>query len=132
MRIVTTPNFCKSCTEGLWHALLHRVDPIDALQPSCTRDASSGAPVRTLALSLVPLAHLREQPVDVAESYTITWTKDGAVVGAFANQTTLVDAGDAVGSYAVHVQYATEEVRVDRGGLLTSTAAVFVGTRCGA
>ncbi|KAL1946047.1 hypothetical protein VTO73DRAFT_15174 [Trametes versicolor] len=131
MRIVTTPNFCKSCTEGLWHALLHRVDPIDDLQPGCTRDAS-GNSARTLELSLVPLAHLREHPVDVAESYTITWSKDGAVVEAFANETTLVDEPDAVGSYAVHVQYTTEEVRVDPRGLLTSTAAVFVGTRCGA
>lgn len=131
MRIVTTPDFCKSCTEGLWHALLRRVDPIDALQPGCARDPASGAWARTLDLSLVPLAHLREDPVDVEESYTITWLKDGAEVEEFANKTRLVDNGDAVGSYVVHVQYATEEVRVDRDGLLASSAAVFVGTRCG-
>ncbi|KAH9850218.1 IgA peptidase M64-domain-containing protein [Lenzites betulinus] len=132
MRIVTTPNFCKPCLEGLWHALLRRVDLIEDLRPACAPSASaSGASVRTLDLSLVPLAHLREHPVGVEESYTITWLKDGAVVEAFANQTRLEDAGDAMGSYVVRVQYATEEVRVDKDELLSSTAAVFVGSTCG-
>ncbi|KAI0655583.1 IgA peptidase M64-domain-containing protein [Cubamyces menziesii] len=130
MRIVTTPDFCKPCTEGLWHALLRRVDLIDDLEVGCEKDAD-GDWARTLELSLVPLAHLRENPVDVAESYTITWMKDGEVVTEFMNQTKLVDDGNAVGSYMVHVQYTTEEVRVDQDGLLTSTAASFVGTRCG-
>ena len=129
MRIVTTPDFCKPCTEGLWHALLRRVDLIDDLEVGCEKDAASDW-ARTLELSLVPLAHLRENPVDVAESYTITWMKDGEVVTEFMNQTKLVDDGNAVGSYMVHVQYTTEEVRVDKDGLLTSTAASFVGTRC--
>ncbi|KAI0824018.1 IgA peptidase M64-domain-containing protein [Trametes gibbosa] len=132
MRIVTTPNFCKSCLEGLWHALLRRVSLIDDLRPTCTPSVSQpGTSERTLDLSLVPLAHLRAHPVGVEESYTITWFKDGAIVEAFANQTRLVDDGDAVGSYAVHVQYATEEVRVDKDGLLESTGAVFVGSTCG-
>ena len=130
MRIVTTPNFCKPCTEGLWYALLRRVDLIDSLELGCEEDAA-GNRARTLELSLVPLAHLRDSPVDVTESYTITWMKDGEVVTEFTNQTKLVDDGNAVGSYVVHVQYTTEEVRVDKEGLLTSTAASFVSTRCG-
>ncbi|KAI0671117.1 IgA peptidase M64-domain-containing protein [Trametes maxima] len=130
MRIVTTPNFCKPCTEGLWHALLRRVDLIDDLQSGCEEDDVGGR-ARTLDLDLVPLAHLRESPVDVEESYVITWMKDGAEVKEFANKTRLVDAGDAVGSYAVNVRYVTEEVRMDKDELLTSTAATFVTTACG-
>ncbi|KAI0373796.1 hypothetical protein BV20DRAFT_962379 [Pilatotrama ljubarskyi] len=129
MRIVTTPNFCKSCTEGLWHALLRRVNLIDDLQLSCEK-ADSGKWTRTLELTLVPLAHLRDSPVDVAESYSITWMKDGEILDDFANKTKLVDDGDSVGSYVVNVQYATEEVRVDKDGLLSSTAASFVSSVC--
>ncbi|KAI0630008.1 IgA peptidase M64-domain-containing protein [Trametes polyzona] len=130
MRIVTTPNFCRSCTEGLWHALLRRVDLIDDLRPGCALDAASGARVRTLDLELVPLAHLRDHPVGVEESYAITWLKDGTVLEEYANRTRVMDEGDAVGNYVVQVRYATEEVRKDRDGLLASTASVFVGTRC--
>ncbi|KAI0642979.1 IgA peptidase M64-domain-containing protein [Trametes meyenii] len=129
MRIVTTPNFCKPCTEGLWHALLRRVDLIDDLRSGCKKD-SSGGWVRTLNLDLVPLAHLRERPVDVEESYIITWAKDGRVVEEFTNKTELVDTGDAVGSYVVNVRYVTEEVRLDKDGLLSSTAVTFVATTC--
>ncbi|KAI0642983.1 IgA peptidase M64-domain-containing protein [Trametes meyenii] len=130
MRIVTTPNFCKPCTEGLWHALLRRVNLIDDLQSGCEEDEAGGL-ARTLNLDLVPLAHLRKSPVDVEESYVITWVKDGAEVKEFANKTKLVDAGDAVGSYVVNVQYVTEEVRVDTDELLTSTATASVTTTCG-
>ncbi|KAI9064597.1 hypothetical protein FKP32DRAFT_1591227 [Trametes sanguinea] len=131
MRIVTTPNFCKACTEGLWYALLRRVDLIEDLHPGCEQD-DSGRWARTLELSLVPLAHLRDSPVDVNESYTITWVKNGEVVKEFTNKTKLVDEGDALGSYLAHVQYATEEVRVDKDSLLASNAASFVTTTCGA
>ncbi|KAI0762010.1 IgA peptidase M64-domain-containing protein [Trametes elegans] len=130
MRIVTTPNFCKSCTEGLWHALLRRVHLIDDLQPGCEQH-ESGAWARTLELSLVPLAHLRASPVDVEESYTITWVRNGVVMDEFANKTKVVDDGNAVGSYVVHVRYATEEVRIDPDDLLTSSATSFIATRCG-
>ncbi|CDO72166.1 hypothetical protein BN946_scf184970.g18 [Trametes cinnabarina] len=129
MRIVTTPNFCKACTEGLWYALLRHVDLIEDLQAGCEQD-DSGKWARTLELNLVPLAHLRDSPIDVEESYTITWMKDGHLVKDFANKTKLVDDGDAVGSYVAHVQYTTEEVRVDKDGLLASTAANFVATSC--
>ncbi|KAI0770580.1 IgA peptidase M64-domain-containing protein [Fomes fomentarius] len=125
MRIVTTPNFCKACLEGLWHALLRRVALIDDLIVGC-----SPAGERTLDLALVPLAHLRTDPVDVEESYEITWMKDGVEVEEFKNQTRLVDDGGAMGSYAVKVQYRTEEVRVDPDGLLEESAAIDVTTRC--
>ncbi len=131
MRIVTTPNFCRACVEGLWYALLRRVALVDDLAPSCLEPAESQSKrQRALDLALVPLAHLRDTPVDVKEGYAITWVKDGIEVPAFANQTRLIDDGDAVGSYAVKVRYWTEEVRVDPEGLLESVAAVTVTTRC--
>ena len=134
MRIVTTPDFCKSCTEGLWHALLRRVSLIDGLDIGCApsdpaRPDSKLA--RTLDLQLVPLAHLRDAPVGVEEGLEITWVKNGQEVPAFANRTRVVDNGDSMGSYAVKVRYWTEEVRVDPDGLLEDAAAVVVTTRCG-
>ena len=125
MRIVTTPNFCSACVEGLWYALLRRVALIDDLAAGCSPTGE-----RTLDLALVPLAELRADPVDVEESYEITWARDGVEVPEFKNKTQLVDEGGAVGSYAVRVQYRTEEVRVDPDGLLVSEAALVVTTRC--
>ncbi|KAI0718188.1 IgA peptidase M64-domain-containing protein [Cerioporus squamosus] len=126
MRIVTTPNFCKACTEGLWHALLRRVTLIDSLVVGCS--AASGE--RTLDLALVPLAHLRARPVGVAESYEVTWARDGVEVPEWKNRTSVADAGDALGSYVVKVRYWTEEVKVDVDGLLESEAAYVATTRC--
>ena len=125
MRIVTTPNFCKACTEGLWHALLRRVTLIDELTVGCS---DSGE--RTLDLGLVPLAHLRERPVDVQESYEVTWVRDGEEVPEWKNLTSVADEGGALGSYAVKVKYWTEEVRVDPDALLESEAAYVATTRC--
>ena len=127
MRIVTTPNFCKACTEGLWAALLRRVSLVDGLAVGCSPDGAE----RTLDLSLVPLAHLRAQPVDVDESYEITWTRDGREVGAWKNRTSVRDEGGVVGSYVVKVKYWTEEVRVDREGLTESFVGYDATTRCG-
>ena len=59
MRKVTTPNFCKVCREGLWHALLRRVALIDDLTASCASDATQ----RVFNVALVPLAQLRDKPV---------------------------------------------------------------------
>jgi hypothetical protein len=43
--------------------------------------------MKTLSLQLVPLAEFREGPIDIDESFTIYWTKDGARLDAFANKT---------------------------------------------
>ncbi|KAK6992530.1 hypothetical protein R3P38DRAFT_3225605 [Favolaschia claudopus] len=85
MRQVTTPNFCKACIEGLWLALLRNVSLIDDI------DASSVA--------------------DLGESYTVTWRKDGQAIDKFTNST---EGEVGSGQYAIEVQYATNEVRVDR------------------
>lgn len=131
MRKVTTPNFCKACREGLWHALLRRVSLIDELTSNCSSDASTGETQRILEVTLVPLAQLRDQPVNVEESYEITWLKDDVEFELFKNKTQLVDDGHAVGNYTVTVQYRTEEVRVDPDGLLKGETRVVVDTTCG-
>ena len=132
MRIVTTPNFCKVCAEGLWLALLKRVDLIDDVVAGCVQDDESGHWTRTLDAQLVPLAELREHAVAPAESYTITWSKDGKVLDAFTNKTRLeVPDADAAGEYTLDVTYATEEVIIDKDGLLSSGGEFTITESCG-
>lgn len=142
MRIVTTPNFCKVCLEGLWLSLLRRVDLIDSFRVGCvetTSDTPSPAPdakkwKRTLEVDLVPLAQFREEGIDGDESYTITWLKDREVLEAFTNKTRVeVDDNElAIGSYIVDVQFITPEVRVDKDHLLMSRKEVQITSECGA
>ncbi|KAJ7646200.1 IgA peptidase M64-domain-containing protein [Mycena rosella] len=127
MRIITTPNFCSACLEGLWLKLLRDVSLIDALDESCVPSAPGAS---TLTLRLVPLAHLRTAAVaGLADSYTITWAKDGVVLPAWTNQTRVAPAHP--GTYVVHVEYATPEVRADPDGLLAAAMEYTVSGTCG-
>lgn len=132
MRIVTSPNFCKACIEGLWLSLLKRVDLIDDVEEACERQ--SGRWVKTIDLKLLPLAQFRADPAENKnhESYAITWSKDKKVLKHFTNQTRLEVAGnDAVGTYAIGVQFTTDEVRVDKDKLLFSGIKYNVTRNCG-
>ncbi|KAG9315682.1 IgA peptidase M64-domain-containing protein [Chiua virens] len=124
MRTVARPNFCSVCLEGLWFSLLKRVDLIDDLRVTC-----SGASRYMVALELVALAQLREQPIERAESYTISWTKDGRVLDAFANRTR-VELDDAEGTYRVDIIYAIDEVRLDPHGYLRASRTFDVTRAC--
>ncbi|TFY63568.1 hypothetical protein EVJ58_g3172 [Rhodofomes roseus] len=129
MRIVTTPNFCKVCLEGLWLALLRRVDLIDDMHASCIRKGREWT--RRIELDLVPLGQFRKEPVDVKESYSIVWMKDGQMLEQFTDEKTVEIAdGDAAGVYTAHVQYLTEEVRVDKAGLTKSQREYRVAGSC--
>jgi len=134
MRAVTKPNFCKVCLEGLWLSLLKRVDLIDNIHEGCQWHAASdskGKWMKTLDLQLVPLAEFREIAVDVRESFSILWTKDGKILNAFTNKTSFIlEDNDAVGKYEVEVKFATEEVRVDSAGMLTAKAVYVVERSC--
>jgi len=117
MRIVTTPNFCKVCLEGLWHALLSRVNLIDRVSESC--DGST----KVLNASLVPLAQLRtDVPLSLMadESYSITWSKDGDVLEAWTNKTVAEISGGAKAGdkIVLKVGFSTPEVKVDKEGHL--------------
>ncbi len=140
MRVVTTPDFCKACTEGLWLSLLKRVNLIDNLTESCIRVTSSSDWVKSLTIDLVPLAHLRlpdsvvqrEGETINNEAYAITWTKDGVVQDEFTNQTSIsIFDSSSLGKYVVSVQFYTDEVRVDKDGLLKSSLEYDVTRSCG-
>lgn len=112
MRTVAYPNFCNVCLEGLWLSLLKRVDLIEDLRVTCPGADSS----RVVELDLVKLAQFREQPIESAESYTITWTRNGCVLEELTNLTKVeLSDGDA---YRVDVAYAIDEVRLDPRGYL--------------
>lgn len=131
MRIVTTPNFCKVCIEGLWYALLKRVDLIDDATTGCAHDFKAKKWSRSLGISLLPLAQFRNPVISRKESYTITWSKDGKVLDAFKNKTRLtVEDKHSLGVYAVNVTFFTEEVRVDKDGLLSSSHEFEVKAHC--
>jgi len=132
MRIVTTPNYCKVCLEGLWLSLLKRIDLIDGLTESCIRNTGTQWS-KALNLDLIALAHLRETDSfgPSNEAYSITWKKDGKVLDIFQDQTyiSLPDT-EAVGKYSVHVQFHTDEVRLDREGYLTSEREYEITSSC--
>ncbi|EJD00187.1 uncharacterized protein FOMMEDRAFT_142576 [Fomitiporia mediterranea MF3/22] len=128
MRIVTTPTFCKVCIEGLWHALLRRMDLIDDISSGCVLGDDSSVK-RSIAVKLVRLAQFREEPVAHSEAYIITWRKDGIEMPEFANQTSIV-VDNIPANYSVQVEFATDEVRIDPNGYLRSTTTLEV-TKCG-
>ncbi|KAF5331313.1 hypothetical protein D9758_015805 [Tetrapyrgos nigripes] len=124
MRIVTTPNFCKVCLEGLWHALLSNVSLIDSISETCNGDAT------VLTASLVPLAQLRTDSIAAAETYTITWSKNGKLLDQFTNMTTAeiseAKEGDEI---RLNVKFDTPEV-LDRKGDLEKGVDYVIEKSC--
>jgi hypothetical protein len=142
MRAVTVPHFCAVCRESLWLQLLKRVDLIDGIDESCewhpdeeaNRDltnsvhpqAEKGYWTKIIDLKLVPLAQFRASGIGYAESYSIVWSKSGHALPHFENQTRLEIREEELGpvnSIEVEVAFATEEVRKDPEGYLTSRGA---------
>ncbi|KAG5719244.1 hypothetical protein E4T56_gene13390 [Termitomyces sp. T112] len=137
MRLVTTPDFCKVCIEGLWLSLLRRVNLIDGINEGCEQGASRSSEsstsgwIKILDLKLVPLAQFREPQSRVNESYTIKWWKDHKLLTEFTNQTRLIINGlDAIGTYLINVTFATDEVRLDKDKLLTTSYTYQISTVC--
>ena len=144
MRMVTTPNFCKVCIEALWLSLLRRVDFIDSISTSCEQIGVSPPTFnRILDLKLVPLGQYRIPKDDIKnqnqpenapkESYSIRWFKDGVRLEEFDDQTHIEvddEDGQGVGLYTVEVKFNTEEVRVDKDGLLKSGGDFIVTDPC--
>ena len=136
MRVVTSPNLCKVCLEGLWLSLLRRVDLIDDIREACVLEPLTYNPKvqhwkKSLEISLVPLAHLRSNPVPITESYTIHWMKDGRILETFTNKTRMeVCNEDAIGTYIIDVEFRTDEVRKDTKGLLTAGGEYTITSKC--
>ncbi|GLB38192.1 putative igA Peptidase M64 [Lyophyllum shimeji] len=133
MRIVTSPNFCKVCIEGLWLSLLKRVSLIDDVKEGCEQGISSDGSavwVKTIDVQLVPLAQFREARVS-HESYTIKWWKDRKLLEEFADKTRVeIPASDAPGIYSIGVTLTTDEVRVDKDKLLSAGVKYHVTSTC--
>lgn len=161
MRIVTTPNFCSVCIEGLWLSLLRRVNLLDDVTEDCqwysetqsttphsdfnsstntnsSRSFNSARLKKRLTAHLIPLAQFRSD-TDMhnmrrpKETYAITWSKNGKPLEDFANETTVeIDDDEALGTYTIDVKYTTEEVRLDKDGLLISGGEYTVAKHCSA
>jgi hypothetical protein len=126
MRQVTTSSFCKVCVEGLWYSLLNRVNLIDNVTSTCNADGT-----RSLNSTIVPLAHLRPNAIGgLEESLNIVWSKDGVVLDAYANLTSINVNGGLTGSYNVAVRYATEEIPLEKEELLTASMSLHVPHVC--
>ncbi|TRM62161.1 IgA peptidase M64-domain-containing protein [Schizophyllum amplum] len=117
MRLVTAPGFCNVCLESLWLTLLAQVDLIDGVDETCGPEG-----VHAIDLRLVALGQLREKDIGVKERYTVTWSKDDAVMESLTDAMAIaVRNGE---TWTVDVAFSTEEVRKDEEGRLLSTRTV--------
>lgn len=131
MRLVTTPNFCSVCIEGLWLEMLKRVSLIDNIRTGCALHAP-GAAGRFIDLELLSLAQFRDELAFISEhseTYVIDWFKDGEPLPEFTNKTS-IEVENTVGIFIADVRFVTDEVRRDTDGYLTARAEVDVKEKC--
>ncbi len=94
MRVVTSPDFCKVCVEGLWHVLLERVNLIDSISTLLERvnliDSISTECTHRRTISLNPVGLGKFRILDAGggaslphEDLLIAWSMDGVAVAAF-------------------------------------------------
>lgn len=126
MRIVTTPNFCQVCVEGLWLELLKRVDLIDSVSLGCSFDTPTTVQ-RIIEIRLLALAQFREVRTTHKEAYEIIWRRNGAPLPEFTNQTS-VYIENTLAILTVDVRFITDEVRIDPHKYLTTSAEIEVST----
>jgi len=121
MRIVTSPEFCSVCKEGLWLSLLRRVSLLDGLSISF-----GGSDSVTLRLRLLPFGQLRTDQANRlrGEEYSIQWRKEDQDLPHFANETTIKVDGNIYGNWSVFIQLHTPEVREDTFQLLHGQAHI--------
>ena len=129
MRVVTSPNFCGVCIEGLWHSLLRRVDLIDDIRSGCFLENVHGKVKRFISVTLLEIGQFREKGIKHDELYTIRWRKDGVELPEHANQTQIL-LEDSTGEFTVDVHFISDEIRVDPHGLLSSSATIDVTGDC--
>lgn len=128
MRIVTSPNFCSVCVEGLWHVLLKRVDLIDDFWTGCAVE-SSGEVRRFFEAKLVKIGQFRETATKQREAYSISWKKDGELMPEHANKTHIEVPNDT-GIFSVEVQFVTDEVLLDPHKYLTASSEIEIYAEC--
>jgi hypothetical protein len=131
MRIVTTPDFCSVCKEGLWLRLLSRVTLADGFATSCTPSGK-----RRLRIDLVPLAQFRDgddqqmlKERGVQEKYSTRWFKDDVEREEWKDQIEVVDADD-IGYWRVEIVFESSEIRKDEGGYSMTSAGWVIKSGC--
>jgi len=138
MRIVTTPNFCAPCKEGLWKSLLTRINLLDSIWFRCNEpDEQVDEWYLTFETELLPLGQFRmntsaSMPTPEGEAFSIQWTVNSSPLPVFNNKTTLVirdseRSEDDLTLYLMDVTLTTPEVRVDPYLLLRRRFGWFLG-----
>lgn len=118
MRQVVLPHFCKPCSEGLWLALLKRVNLIDNV--SVTWDTSDENAL--IQLTPLGLGQFRGNFPLHDESLEILWALNGSIITGPTNKTHIsLPRAKVVGNWTVSVILHTDEVRMDPKNYLTST-----------
>ncbi|KAI0155292.1 IgA peptidase M64-domain-containing protein [Xylariaceae sp. FL1272] len=114
MRGIYAVDFCSACMEGLWLSLLGPLSLIDNVTQVAMPDGYVKA-----TLNLLSLAQFRQIPNPHEEAYTIRWygPDEDVVLEHWTNSTSaIIEPG--VTKFGVEVKFWTEQVRVDRAGVL--------------
>ncbi|KAI1358696.1 IgA peptidase M64-domain-containing protein [Xylaria arbuscula] len=125
MRSIYSPDYCYACLEGMWLALL---GPLSLIENATQTPASDGSGSTRVDLALLPLAQFREIPIPHEESYTILWygADRNTVLEQWTNQTTATFAR-SVREFGVEVRFASDQIRVDRDGVLVQRERYRIG-----
>ncbi|KAI1384424.1 IgA peptidase M64-domain-containing protein [Hypoxylon trugodes] len=114
MRNTYSANFCSACMEGLWLSLLGKLSLVDNVTQVAQPDGSTNA-----TLNLLPLAELRQVPNPHQEAYSILWygADENTPLGEYTNSSSaLIESG--VAEFGVEVRFWTEQIKVDKAGVL--------------
>jgi hypothetical protein len=133
MRIVTTPEFCSVCKEGLWLSLLQRVSLVDKIDTFCERDGA-----RTLSLTPLPLGRFRDEKEkkelarkNKVEKLGIKWWRDGVEQKALEDEMQVkVGAVESVAHWVAEVVLESSEVRKDEEGWMGSAVEWMIDEPC--
>ena len=126
MRIVTTPDFCSPCKEGLWLSLFTSISHLEGFAGECHEaDDSIDEPYMTIDMTLLPMGQFRvgDGNPPEGEFYSIAWTRNEVPWPEFANMTGVI-VRDSESSetetlfITMDIELHTKEVRSDPDGLL--------------
>jgi len=137
MRLVTSPNFCAACTEGLWLSLFRRVKIVDSFVGTChPPDEHSDQHHKIMELKLLSLAQFRNASVldnIPKESYKITYSRfpGGEPLPEFQNSSSFVMNDDEVRTwFQIEIEFHSDEVRRDPDRLLRDNWILMSFDKC--
>lgn len=122
MRLVTSPDFCNVCLEGLWLSLLSRITLIDDV----IVNLHESSPVLVIEIIPIPLGQFRSEIPPNGEVYSIDWTKDDILLVQYSNMTRAVIQQNIYGTWRINLNLHTPDVRRDTNRLLQSDVEIKV------